>query len=65
MAHVFFQMVRDDTEEVGFGTATGQTSDGLHIRITVAVYDPGMSKEAYWVKRRQLSLISHSEDGIQ
>jgi len=37
----FIQMVKDVTETVGFGTATGQDQDGLYVRITVAVYDPG------------------------
>ena len=37
-------MVKDVTETVGFGTATGQDQDGLYVRITVAVYDPGMNK---------------------
>ena len=46
VAHVTFQMVKEETTEVGFGTATGQDKDGLHIRITVAVYDPGMSEAA-------------------
>ena len=49
MAHVSFQMIKNGTKEVGFGTAVGHNKDGLHIRITVAVYDPGMNRVTHRV----------------